>query len=52
VLRRAAWSVDCGGPSRDLRPDQSEFREHEAVRAVYTGLDLLTELAKVYADAD
>jgi acetylornithine deacetylase/succinyl-diaminopimelate desuccinylase-like protein len=28
------------------------LNEHEAVRAVYTGRDLLTELVKVYADAD
>ena len=28
------------------------LNEHEAVRAVYTGRDLLTELVKVYANAD
>jgi acetylornithine deacetylase/succinyl-diaminopimelate desuccinylase-like protein len=28
------------------------LNEHEAVRAVYTGRDLLTELVKTYADAD
>ena len=28
------------------------LNEHEAVRAVYTGRDLLTELVKIYANAD
>jgi acetylornithine deacetylase/succinyl-diaminopimelate desuccinylase-like protein len=55
IILEAIGIPSYGPPGMFGDPDGNGthgLNEREAVRAVYTGRDLLTELVKAYADAD